>query len=246
MIDEAATREAVQFFVRACVGLAKIDPPARILDFGCGRGEVVRMLRESGYDAFGCDPEADWVPGTPNLLTMSMSPYRLPFPDGSFDVVVSNTVLEHVLNKEESLREIARVLKPGGYAMHLFPGRWYLPREPHLFVPLSNFWSPSPPRWWLALWAALGVRNGAQEGLKWREVLQQNEDYSSQHLFYWSTSEYARAASASFSEVRWPMDFYIAHATGGAARMARRLPFRSLSGALLRETRMAFMVTRKG
>ncbi len=51
----------------------------------------------------------------------------LPFPDGRFDVVVSSHVLEHVPDDRAALREIARVLKPSGWAVLLFP---YDPRGP--------------------------------------------------------------------------------------------------------------------
>ena len=62
MIDHTTTRETVRFFAYACTNLIKVDPSARVLDFGCGRGELVQQLRERGYDAYGCDPEADWTP----------------------------------------------------------------------------------------------------------------------------------------------------------------------------------------
>jgi hypothetical protein len=42
------------------------------------------------------------------------------------------------------------------------------------------------------------------------------------------------------------MNFYIAHASGGAERLARKLPFKGLLGPLIRETRMSFLVNRKG
>lgn len=51
----------------------------------------------------------------------------LPFPSASFDVVLSSHVLEHVPDDRQALREIARVLKPSGWAVLLFP---YDPRRP--------------------------------------------------------------------------------------------------------------------
>jgi ubiquinone/menaquinone biosynthesis C-methylase UbiE len=63
---------------------------------------------------------------------------RLDFPDGYFDVVVSNQVLEHVPDLEAVLDEIDRVLKPGGASLHLFPSRdiW---RERHCGIPFIHW-----------------------------------------------------------------------------------------------------------
>ena len=135
----------------------------KVLDFGCGSGQLVDALLQLGFDAYGCDISAYWS-GEPSvaperLHLISSMPYRLPFDDSIFDVVVSTSVLEHAQNKEEYFQEIHRVLRPGGYSMHIYPGKWYLPYEPHIYVPLVNYFWPYCPKWWLGLWALLGVRN---------------------------------------------------------------------------------------
>jgi ubiquinone/menaquinone biosynthesis C-methylase UbiE len=65
---------------------------------------------------------------------------RIPFEDASFDAILSNQVLEHVPDIEVVARELARVLKPGGMSLHLFPhlGVW---REPHTRVPFLHWLS---------------------------------------------------------------------------------------------------------
>jgi SAM-dependent methyltransferase len=60
-----------------------------------------------------------------------------PFETGSFDVVISNQVLEHVSEIETFCSESYRVLRPGGFAVHIFPTRRML-LEPHLLVPLVH------------------------------------------------------------------------------------------------------------
>ena len=107
-----------------------------MLDFGCGTGRLVSVLLRSGHDVRGCDVRPYWqdqsrVPEDRFRLLMN-EPYRIPFDDGSFDVVISTSALEHAQNKEELFAEIHRVLVPGGASMHLFPGKWYLPVEPHI------------------------------------------------------------------------------------------------------------------
>jgi SAM-dependent methyltransferase len=69
----------------------------------------------------------------------------LPFADASFDVVVSNHVIEHVGERDEQLRHLAearRVLRPGGVLYLAVPNRWSLV-EPHYRLPFLS-WLPAP------------------------------------------------------------------------------------------------------
>ena len=66
----------------------------RVLDFGSGTGQLVRELTALGYDAHGCDIYSkSSVPERCHKI--GVSPYRLPFDDETFDVIVSTSVLEH-------------------------------------------------------------------------------------------------------------------------------------------------------
>jgi ubiquinone/menaquinone biosynthesis C-methylase UbiE len=64
---------------------------------------------------------------------------RLPFADGSFDVVIANDSLEHFGNPEGALRELARVLKPGG-SIFLFFTPWESPLGSHLYDYIRTPW----------------------------------------------------------------------------------------------------------
>jgi SAM-dependent methyltransferase len=121
-------------------------PGAVVLDYGCGTGTFVEMLRAAGYDAYGVDIRwpghatddlEDSELGRQGRLRYYDEGGRLPFEDDSFDVIVSDQVFEHVVPLEASLREIERVLRPGGVAYHHFPSRsvW---REGHIGIPLSH------------------------------------------------------------------------------------------------------------
>jgi SAM-dependent methyltransferase len=114
------------------------DRPGRLLDWGCGYGQVTQLLREAGVDAVPFDfrPDLEDVEVRPleryPMLEahLSPNPVRLPFPDASFDSVLSCGVLEHVPDPEGSVAEIARVLRPEGcfYVFNL-PNRYsYLER----------------------------------------------------------------------------------------------------------------------
>jgi SAM-dependent methyltransferase len=151
---------------------------AKVLDFGCGKGQLVEAWQSARFDAYGCDLTGELGDGT--RLTAIEEPYRLPYEDQSFDLVVSHQVFEHVQNPGEAFAEIARVLKPGGASLHLFPGRYY-PIEPHTYVPLGTICRARP---WLWLWALAGIRNDFQHGLSARETVQRNSVYLRDHTRY--------------------------------------------------------------
>lgn len=106
----------------------------RILDAGCGDGVLVCRLASLGADATGIDADPAMVAaararadaaGIEVRITESRLE-RLPFPDGSFDVVVAVTVLCFVPDAAGGLRELARVLRPGGRLVIGELGRWSL------------------------------------------------------------------------------------------------------------------------
>ncbi len=104
-----------------------------VLVDGCGIGTYVRGIRRYTEQVVGIDIEVERVAegaqnGIPWLLGAVCE--RLPFPDSAFDVVFSHEVLEHVQDDRQACREIARVLRPGGYAAIFAPNRLY-PFETH-------------------------------------------------------------------------------------------------------------------
>ncbi len=92
----------------------------RVLDWGCGYGQMTDLMRRRGIDAvaFNYDPHFDGrrplerYPGIEAIY--SSEPSRLPFSDAEFDAVLSCGVLEHVEFPDASLDEVRRVLRPGG------------------------------------------------------------------------------------------------------------------------------------
>ena len=97
------------------------EPVARILDIGCGRGHLVRALSKRGFDAWGIDlnPNARELAGELNVRTMSAD--ALEFGDASFDAVVSFHAIEHIPPLEQAILEVARVVKPGGKVLFVYP-----------------------------------------------------------------------------------------------------------------------------
>lgn len=125
---------------------------ARILDYGCGAAQTVIAGRQQGLNIFGADifyagsNDRQTVEKTGLLGTVvrEIREGRLDFPDGHFDFVFSNQVLEHVEDLDGVLSEIRRVLKPDGKSLHLFPSRdvW---REGHCGIPFLHWFSKENP-----------------------------------------------------------------------------------------------------
>lgn len=112
-----------------------VSPGASVLDWGSGNGHFSYFLLRAGYRARGFtiagSGPLDWLRALGQELTLGdpTEPVRLPFPDGAFDAVTSVGVLEHVRetggHEAASLREIGRVLRPGGvFLCYHFPNRY--------------------------------------------------------------------------------------------------------------------------
>jgi SAM-dependent methyltransferase len=104
----------------------------RILENGCGVGMYAERLGAAGGTVIGM--EYDFERSTeahqrsPHIL--SAAGEYLPFPDASFDFVLSHEVLEHVQDDRQAVMEIVRTLRPGGRAAIFVPNRGY-PYETH-------------------------------------------------------------------------------------------------------------------
>jgi len=89
----------------------------RFLDIGCGRGEVVWAARERGWDAEGCDLSEDFVRYAREVNGVNAHAATLEqmnYPEASFDVVTLVEVIEHLYDPAETVRELRRVVRPGG------------------------------------------------------------------------------------------------------------------------------------
>ena len=106
-------------------GVTKISPEARVLEIGCGRGAVACMIQEEFHPArlhaFDLDHQMILMAGRylkpeqkEKIFLYVGDALGLPYRDGSLDVVFGFGVLHHLPDWRGGLKEIARVLKPGG------------------------------------------------------------------------------------------------------------------------------------
>ena len=89
----------------------------RVLDAGCGKGRYAALLKRRFPSAAitALDVSAEMLRHVPaGITTVQHSLLDLPFPDGAFDAVLCIEALEHAVRIPEAVRELARVLAPGG------------------------------------------------------------------------------------------------------------------------------------
>lgn len=123
----------------AAFEVAEVSPGMKVLDVGCGRGEIVRHCARLGADAFGID----YAPAAVAMSQQAVSHEAqamgrtgvaqadakvLPFPGSYFDRVLMFDVVEHLYPWElhAAMLEVKRTLKPGGlFVIHTAPNVWY-------------------------------------------------------------------------------------------------------------------------
>ena len=115
-----------------------INPEGTMLDLGCGEGRHIFGVMEKFPDlkCIGLDPHIEsldkafeglkFLESISNTKTnfLSGSAYSLPFSDDSFDLVVCSEVLEHLHYYKDAIKEINRVLKPGGQFLASVPAEF--------------------------------------------------------------------------------------------------------------------------
>jgi SAM-dependent methyltransferase len=119
-------RIIAEFVGKVCRDLGKTRP--RILDVGCGTGANIQMLSQFGA-AEGVDVSAealDFCRARGLGQVKQGAAESLPFEDASFDLVTGLDVVEHLDDDIAGLREMARVLQPGGRAVLFVPAFMFL------------------------------------------------------------------------------------------------------------------------
>lgn len=158
--DSALQRFDAQFGLnRRCRQLIRHHPqPAQLLDVGCATGLFLNTMRQYDWQVTGVElsPYAsEYARRTFGLEVITGTLESAQLPNNAFDVVTLWDVLEHVVDPKITLKEISRILKPGGllalslpnptaFEASLFGASWVgwdRPRHLHLFTPaiLKNY-----------------------------------------------------------------------------------------------------------
>jgi ubiquinone/menaquinone biosynthesis C-methylase UbiE len=188
-----------------------IPPKSNILDFGCGNGDTVKELSDLGFIAKGCDfkfkegVNVNSLIETDCLHKISTNPYRLPYPDQSFDFLISNQVMEHVHNYSETIAEMSRVLKPEGVCIHIFPSRFKI-LESHVHIPFASI---IRNYYYLYFWVLLGFRKENDKCNNAKDLTIAYQTYLNTSTNYLSNTQILESFKSEFLNVFYGEKFYL-------------------------------------
>lgn len=116
-------RQGDRVLYKALVELTVTTQLGDLLDIGCGRGQILKLLGTRANRAVGVDIDSDatrlartelMLAGLPNCSLRSGDMYRLPFNDADFDTIILDDVVADAKRPVRALTEARRVLKPTG------------------------------------------------------------------------------------------------------------------------------------
>ncbi|HTF56883.1 MAG TPA: class I SAM-dependent methyltransferase [Planctomycetota bacterium] len=120
---------------------SRIPEGRRILDVGAGPGRYRHLFAHGEYRAHDFGREPGTI-GQYTKLDYESDITAIPVPDGSFDAILCTEVLEHVPDPVRALREMARILRPGGRVILTAPLGSFLHQEPF------HFYGGYTPHWY--------------------------------------------------------------------------------------------------
>lgn len=150
--------QVLEYFDSSCpryeytLGLALGQTSGRVLDLGCSPGHLGMALVMHGFEVEGIDLNTGWLvkyaPGWAERLRVRQADVEresIPHPDGVFDLVLFTEVLEHVAVEDplKILREIRRVLRPGGSMLLSTPNIANVSNILALARGRNVFWAPT-------------------------------------------------------------------------------------------------------
>ncbi len=120
---DESERPGDRVLYKALVELTVTAQLGDLLDIGCGRGQILKLLASRANRAVGVDIDSDatrlaraalMLAGLPNCSLRSGDMYRLPFADAEFDTIILDDVIADARHPVRALTEARRVLKPKG------------------------------------------------------------------------------------------------------------------------------------
>jgi 2-polyprenyl-3-methyl-5-hydroxy-6-metoxy-1,4-benzoquinol methylase len=136
-------------------GFSRYRKTNRLLDIGFGAGTILTEAKNQNWDAYGTEvsqPAVDQAKKMGHRVHHGLLKSAT-FTDGFFDVIIASEILEHLPEPEEELREISRILRPGGLFWATTPSAGSLS-----FILMKNHWSVLSPPEHTQLYSKRGAR----------------------------------------------------------------------------------------
>ena len=169
--DLTTIDDADRAIYRAIIDLTVTTPIGSLLDIGCGRGQILKLLASRATRAVGVDIDEKarelaraelMIAGVPGCSLRKGDMYRLPFDDHEFDTIILDDVLANAAHPIRALREARRLLKPGGRMLLLLSVTQRITTElqsslaqwsaaAHLRLAPARIATQKNPRWMLAV-----------------------------------------------------------------------------------------------
>lgn len=124
-----------------------LTPPAKVLDFGCGSGDISRACLSAGYRVHGADRSPGMVEKARSAgidasfdVISADNPLTLPYGEGQFDAVIASSVLEYVDDPRQCLAELRRVCRRDGWLLCTVPNTRHTLRVTEAWVKPVRRW----------------------------------------------------------------------------------------------------------
>ncbi len=195
------------------------EEPLKVLDIGCGSGQIASIMHEYGHDVYGYDLESAGHKSEATLagafgenwqdrFKFISNERSIPFDDNSFDVIYANQVFEHVRFLDRIMAECARVLRPDGVLVTLFPVATY-PLEGHVKIPFAHWLPPGRLRInYMRIFFALRLRPRKSNRTP-LESAEHWDKYLTNHTFYRLMNEIHTLADHYFEAHSEEADDYV-------------------------------------
>lgn len=131
-IDQNAKIQSNAVFFERVADVLDMPKGSKVLEVGCGGGELLALMSQKGFDCYGVEPYPLYSPAFDEGRIKRSTSEDLPFEADEFDLVIVKDVLEHVGNVDESISEILRVSKK---YIYLMSPNYLFPYEAHFKVP---------------------------------------------------------------------------------------------------------------
>jgi SAM-dependent methyltransferase len=130
----------------------RVPPPAAVLDFGCGAGDIAMGCAASGYRVWGLDQSRGMVERARARdfdrriqldVPLQLHPLQTSYEDACFDAILASSVLEYLEEPACCLRELRRVGRPGAWLLATVPNIGHRTRKvENVLKPLGSFVRP--------------------------------------------------------------------------------------------------------